>query len=51
MLVSSLAYSSTLKMEAIYSFEISVVFNGLHGIVTQKLGLFLTTAVRISRSS
>jgi hypothetical protein len=32
-LVSCLAYSSTLKKEAIYSSETSVEFNGLHGVI------------------
>jgi hypothetical protein len=39
-LVSSLAYYSTLKIEAICSYETSVDFNGLHGVITQKTKIF-----------
>jgi hypothetical protein len=35
-------------MEALYSSEISVDFNGLHSVVSQKIVLFITTAVRTS---
>jgi hypothetical protein len=38
-LVSFSAYSSTLKMEAIYSFETSLTFNGLYGVISQKIVL------------
>jgi hypothetical protein len=47
--VSFLAYSSTLKMEVTCSSETSVsTFSGLHGIISQKIELFITTAVRTS---
>jgi hypothetical protein len=46
MLVSYLAYSSTLKMEAKYSSKRWLTFNGLKGIIPQKAELFITTAVR-----
>jgi hypothetical protein len=48
MLVSCLAYSSTLKMEATCFSETSVDFQGLHGVIFQKIELFITTAVRTS---
>jgi hypothetical protein len=38
---------STLKMEAICSSETSVD-NGIHGVISQKMELFITTAVRTS---
>jgi hypothetical protein len=34
------AYSSTLKMEVTCSSEMLVTFNGLDGIISQKIGLF-----------
>jgi hypothetical protein len=43
---SCLAYSSTMKMEPICSSESSVDFNGLHGVISQKIELFITTALR-----
>jgi hypothetical protein len=43
-----LAYSSTLKMEATCFSEIRFTFNGLHGVISQKIELFITTAVRAS---
>jgi hypothetical protein len=49
--VASRAYSSTLKMEAICSSETSVDVNGLHGVISQKIVLFITTAVRTSHST
>jgi hypothetical protein len=42
-LVLCLAYSSTLKMEAICSFE---TLNVLHGVISKKTALFITTTVR-----
>jgi hypothetical protein len=40
---------STLKMEALFSCEMSVhPMNGLHSIISQKTGFFITTAVRTS---
>jgi hypothetical protein len=48
MLVSCLAYYSTLKIEATCSFEKSVAFNELCGVISQKIELFITTAVRTS---
>jgi hypothetical protein len=47
-LASGLAYSSTLKMEATYSSETSIDFQDVHGVISQKIDLFLTTAVRTS---
>jgi hypothetical protein len=40
-LVSCLAYSLTLKMEAEFFSETRVVFNGLHGITCQNKELFV----------
>jgi choline-glycine betaine transporter len=48
MLVSCLAYFSTLKMEVIHCSETSADFTTLHGIVSQKTEFFRATAVRIS---
>jgi hypothetical protein len=44
-----LGYSSTLKMEATCSSETSVHLNALHTVTTQKIEVFLTTAVKTSR--
>jgi hypothetical protein len=41
-------YSSTLKMEAIYSIEISVDFNELRGVICQKIVIFIATALSTS---
>jgi hypothetical protein len=38
-MVSSSAYSSTLKMEAIRSSVTSIEFNGLHGVIFHKIVL------------
>jgi hypothetical protein len=35
-------------MEAIFTSETSVAFNGLHGVIFQKIELFIITAVRTS---
>jgi hypothetical protein len=48
MLVSCLAYSYTLKMGATSSFKISMIFNGLHGVIFKETELFVTSAVRTS---
>jgi hypothetical protein len=48
MLVSCLAYSSTLKMEATCSSEMLADFNGLYGVMSQKTDLYVTNAVRTS---
>jgi hypothetical protein len=40
--------SSTLKMKAICSSEKLVETQGLHGIISQKIILFITTAVKTS---
>jgi hypothetical protein len=45
MLVSCLAYSSTLKLDVTCSSEFQLTFNRLHGVISQKLELFITTAV------
>jgi hypothetical protein len=47
-LISYLAFSSTLKMEAIFSSETSVDFDGLYVVVSLKIEPFTTTAVIIS---
>jgi hypothetical protein len=47
-LVSCLAYYSTPKMETICSSETSVDSNGLHGVISQKMVLSITTAVTTS---
>lgn len=44
-LVSSSAYTLNLKIEVTY---ISEIFNGLQGVISQKIELFATTASRIS---
>jgi hypothetical protein len=46
-LVSCVAYSSTLKMEATRSPKRPLTFNGLHGVISQKGKLFITTAAKI----
>jgi hypothetical protein len=38
-------FSSILKMEVTSSSETSVDFQGIHGIISQKIDLFITTAV------
>jgi hypothetical protein len=48
MLVSCLAYSSTPKMEAICSSKRRLTLNGLHGVVSHMIGLFVTIGVRTS---
>jgi hypothetical protein len=45
-LVSSLVYSLTLKMEALPKRRL--ILNRLHGVISQKMLLFITTAVRTS---
>jgi hypothetical protein len=40
--------SSALKMEAICFSETSWTLNGLHGVISQKMVLFITTAVKTS---
>jgi hypothetical protein len=39
---------SNLKMEGICSCETSLTFNGLYGVISQKMVLFITAAVRTS---
>jgi hypothetical protein len=48
MIVSSFSYSSTLKRERHVDPKRRLVFNGVHGIIFQKIELFITTAVRTS---
>jgi hypothetical protein len=51
MLLSILAYSSTLKKEEKYSFEMSVlIFNGMYDFKFRKIELFITIPVRTSYS-
>jgi hypothetical protein len=47
-LVGLLDFSSTLKMEALCSSERPLLLNGLHGVISQKTILFITTAVKTS---
>jgi hypothetical protein len=47
-LVTCLASSSTLKVEATYSSGTSVDFSGLHSDVPQKIELFIPTGMRSS---
>jgi hypothetical protein len=47
MLLSFSAYS-TLKVKEIYSSETSLIFIGLHGVISQKIALFISTALRTS---
>jgi hypothetical protein len=47
-LVSCLAYSSSLKMNATCPPKRRLTFDELHGVIFQKIKLFITTAVRIS---
>jgi hypothetical protein len=51
MLVSGLAYTSTLKMEAICSPETSVGFTGFHSVIHQKTKFFINADVSSSNSS
>jgi hypothetical protein len=47
--VLCLAHSSVLKMEAAcYSAKLWLTFNGLHGVVSQKMELVLATAMTVS---
>jgi hypothetical protein len=48
MLVSCSAYSMTMKMEAACSTETSPNFQQLHGVISQKIEFFITTAVSTS---
>jgi hypothetical protein len=48
MLVSLLACSSTLKMEVTCSRKHPLAFRKLHGIISEKTDLFITTAMRTS---
>jgi hypothetical protein len=51
MLVSFLPYSSSLNMEAICSSKHELTFNRLHGIISQKKELFITTTMRTSNAT
>jgi hypothetical protein len=51
LLVLAEMISSTLTMEAICSSETSVQLNRLHGVTSQKMILFITTAVKTSNST
>jgi hypothetical protein len=46
--VLNLAYSSTLTKEATCSSKMSMDFNGLHNVTSQKIELFIITTVRTS---
>jgi hypothetical protein len=48
-LASYCDYSSALKMEAMFSVETSLVFNGLRGILSQKIKLFVTVSILLDR--
>jgi hypothetical protein len=47
-LISCLAYSSTLKIEVKCFSETSLTFNGIHGVISQTIEFFMSTAVRTS---
>jgi hypothetical protein len=51
MLVCCLAYYSTLKMQTTCFSEKLLTFNGLNGVISQKIQLFITTDVRTSNST
>jgi hypothetical protein len=46
--IGSGAYSSTLKWRQHVPPKCWLTFNGLHGVITQKIELFITTAARTS---
>jgi hypothetical protein len=49
MLISSLAYSSNLKVEVTcFIKNVSMTFNGLHGVISQKAEVFIMATVRTS---
>jgi hypothetical protein len=48
MLVSCLAYFSTLKIEATCSSKTSINFSALRGVIFEKMKLFITSAARTS---
>jgi hypothetical protein len=48
MLVSFMAYSLTLKMESYVPLKHQFTFNRIHGVIFQKIVLFITTDVRTS---
>jgi hypothetical protein len=39
-----------MKLEAALSSETSVVFTGLHGVISQKIEIFVVTALRVSNN-
>jgi hypothetical protein len=45
LLVSCLPYSSILKMEVTYSSETSVIFSGLHAVISLKTELFFLSLI------
>jgi hypothetical protein len=47
LLVSCLAYSSTLMMEAIFSYETLVDFQGLHDVISQKIEVFYCNIINL----
>jgi hypothetical protein len=51
MLFFCVVYSSTLKMETPRSSETFVDFQEIHGVTSQTIELFITTAVRTSNSA
>lgn len=46
MMIFWLSYSSAQKVEVICFSEISVDFNRLHSVISQKIELFLATSIR-----
>jgi hypothetical protein len=48
LLVSCFAYSSTLNMYATCSPKHQLIFNGLHGVISQKMKFFIITPERTS---
>jgi hypothetical protein len=51
MLVSCSAYSSTLKMEAMFLRNVGWLSNGLHGVISQKIVVLAITIVELWRAS
>jgi hypothetical protein len=48
LLVSSLTNSSILKMEAMCSQKLRLIFNGIHGLLSQKIELFTYVTIELT---
>jgi hypothetical protein len=48
MLVSCVAYSSTLKMEDV-PLKLELIFSGLHNVISQEMELFLLKLYRVNK--